>query len=151
MSWYKTSQSAGWTSSIDPGDLECAADYLSDFGDPLGQHNTLTTLAFLQKSPKRNLGQIPVQSLPDDLFGWLETETGSITMPNIDDDSAWNDVVANLKAQTSSRDFTSIVSAFKKGTLSPVIVSKNGVLDGRGRVNFANALNIPVEAVEILY
>tara|TARA_Y100000310_G_scaffold160067_1_gene159751 strand:+ start:5778 stop:6212 length:435 start_codon:yes stop_codon:yes gene_type:complete len=144
VNWYKRA-SAGWSSNIDPNDLKDAADHLSDF------NHSVDTLSLLQKASQRRLGQVPIESLPDDLSSWVETETGSVAIPAVDDDAGWIQAVNELNYQTSSRDFTIVANAFRRGMLSPVIISKDGVLDGRGRVNFANALGIPVEAVELVY
>ena len=137
MNWMQKIAQSGWSSAVNKQDLAHALEYVSDF---MTEEEMPTQI--------RSLGLIPVSSLLDP-SGWLETDEASIQMPNDLDDQGWNNVIQYLNAEVSSRDFTHIVNAFRRGVLDPIVLHNHDVADGRGRVNFANALGIPVSAIEL--
>jgi len=139
MSWFKKISQGGWTAMPNNDDIQDALQTLEEFSERIESQPII-----------KPLGEISVDDIPDDLFGWLETESNSITMPNIHDNQGWDEVIQFLNEEVSSRDFTHIVNNYRNGVLSPIILhSTYGVLEGRGRINFANALGIPVHAVEL--
>lgn len=81
--------------------------------------------------------------------GWLETDEASVKMPHILDDNGWKNIIEYLNQETSSRNFSNIIQDFRQGILAPIIVYDTEVADGRGRVNFANAMGIPISVVEL--
>lgn len=84
-----------------------------------------------------------VKDLPLDL-SWCKTEYGSITLPSELKVEAWSGVRKDMFKQADS-DYKEIVSDLLSGTLSPVLIYEDyGLVAGKDRVLFANALAIPV-------
>lgn len=91
-----------------------------------------------------DMGYVPVDQLPGDSFGWLESERGSIGLNDIKYRNR-DELIKILDAQVSGRSYTETINLLLQKRLSPVIAFEDyGVADGRGRANLANALDIPV-------
>ncbi|KKL47516.1 hypothetical protein LCGC14_2334740 [marine sediment metagenome] len=139
MNWFQKLAQGGWNSQPYPQDIEHALEHLSDFLGYKPESYQLIPLAL-----------VAIESLPDDLSSWLETEPLGARIPDVQDDVSWQKIRQYLEQETSSRNFSFIVNAYRQGTLGPIIIhSDYGVLDGRGRVNFAYALGIPVMAFQL--
>jgi hypothetical protein len=99
----------------------------------------------IEKYYLEDQGYVAIDNLPGDQYGWIESERGSVHLPKSTNVDGIKPFVEEFNSQVSSRDFTAIAQSFLNRSLPPVIAFEDYcVADGRGRVNFANALDIPV-------
>jgi hypothetical protein len=125
----------GWKDAPSENDIQDAIEYVRESYDIDITNHNLT-----------DAGYVKAEDLPGDSTGWLESEKGSIALPDDVSPEGMENFIHELNQQVSSRDYKIMVNLLLNKQLSPVIAFEDVcIADGRGRVNMANALDIPVK------